>query len=456
MIALFYLEEDWRGAREWAQCQKEMAAKGEILDLRTLCPPGNPKDDLSKVPIFAEAIAADTKQTRLSRLDGSLGSPDVNNLPPSAIYYKGQPVNLIAWQHYYKTLPEAHLSGPSGTPAQDVLKALGQIDSEWNETFGALQDPKAYWPLDYDRSFFPSYRPITRYLTICKVITIRTEAHLENNQSDLAERDYQLSFSLNETLVRNCNMICLLIFIGDRAVADGALWEGLHRHAWSLQQLQEMEAALENEQLLNLAQRAFRVERASGLQLFRIVEGSDSESFRRWKSVFGYRTWYLVHARPAGWWNQDKTAYVRRKQELIESIKPGAGTVTRLAPTLPLDDLQEIQFLAITPLSRIMNSAEGGLPGKVAEAETHRRLTIIACRLEEYYLAHKEYPDALSDLADLPPHLNEEVVTSRPMHYGRKGASYFLYSTGWDGKDRGGTPRGPRTGDNYDWVWPGP
>jgi hypothetical protein len=54
VLVLFYWEEDWRGARDWANCQKELAAQGEILDLRTLCPPGNPKDDLSKVPIFAE------------------------------------------------------------------------------------------------------------------------------------------------------------------------------------------------------------------------------------------------------------------------------------------------------------------------------------------------------------------------------------------------------------------
>jgi len=54
LLVLFYAEEDWRGARDWAACQKELQAKGEILDLRQLVPPGKPEDDLSKVPIFAE------------------------------------------------------------------------------------------------------------------------------------------------------------------------------------------------------------------------------------------------------------------------------------------------------------------------------------------------------------------------------------------------------------------
>jgi hypothetical protein len=54
LLLAIYAEEDWRGARDWAACQRDLAAKGETLDLRQLAPPGNPADDLSKVPIFAE------------------------------------------------------------------------------------------------------------------------------------------------------------------------------------------------------------------------------------------------------------------------------------------------------------------------------------------------------------------------------------------------------------------
>jgi len=57
LLALFYAEEDWRGARDWAACQKELAAKGESLDLRVLAPPGKPEDALSKAPIFAEKVS---------------------------------------------------------------------------------------------------------------------------------------------------------------------------------------------------------------------------------------------------------------------------------------------------------------------------------------------------------------------------------------------------------------
>ena len=30
-LPLLHVEEDWRGARDWAACQRDLAAKGEIM-----------------------------------------------------------------------------------------------------------------------------------------------------------------------------------------------------------------------------------------------------------------------------------------------------------------------------------------------------------------------------------------------------------------------------------------
>src|ERR1700761_2186348 len=54
LIVSLYFEENWRGARDWAACQRELEAKGETIELQKLLPPQNPKNDLSKVPIFEE------------------------------------------------------------------------------------------------------------------------------------------------------------------------------------------------------------------------------------------------------------------------------------------------------------------------------------------------------------------------------------------------------------------
>src|ERR1700761_2279550 len=54
LIVSLYFEENWRGARDWAACQRELEAQGETLDINKLSPPKDSKNDLSKVPIFAE------------------------------------------------------------------------------------------------------------------------------------------------------------------------------------------------------------------------------------------------------------------------------------------------------------------------------------------------------------------------------------------------------------------
>jgi hypothetical protein len=78
-------------------------------------------------------------------------------------------------------------------------------------------------------------------------------------------------------------------------------------------------------------------------------------------------------------------------------------------------------------------------------------------------LKQGHYPEKLDELSDLPPRLNQEVLSEKPFHYQLKGNGYLLYAVGWDGIDHGGVPTGPRVehgetvgNADYDWVWPSP
>jgi hypothetical protein len=84
----------------------------------------------------------------------------------------------------------------------------------------------------------------------------------------------------------------------------------------------------------------------------------------------------------------------------------------------------------------------------------YRWLVRLACRLEEYRIAHGTYADRLDELPDLPAHLNQEVLSEEPLRYQRKGDGYQLYSVGWGQKDDGGVfNNDDRFGD---WPWPRP
>jgi hypothetical protein len=114
-------------------------------------------------------------------------------------------------------------------------------------------------------------------------------------------------------------------------------------------------------------------------------------------------------------------------------------------------------FLAFASKSFFVIASSCGTRLNISSSVAGWRFGGPVCRLEEYWLAHKQYPDALAMLPDLPPHLNEEVLTGKPLHYQRNDDTYLLYSPSWDGKDRGGVGRKlNQAGDAYDWVWPGP
>jgi hypothetical protein len=461
-LIILYAEEDWRGARDWATCQKELQAKGETLHLRQLASPGKPEDDLSKVPIFAEIyqqpptryeglIRQDTpKPTRLDKISIYLGSDDYDKIPKNASYLKSQAIDLAAWQKFYRTLPQAHLTNPKATPAQDVLQALDQFDPEMKEVEAALSNPNAYWPLNYDRPWDITLGGITSMIRIAQILPLRAAADFDTNQTDLAEKDYLFSFQIERSLSKNCLLINYLVLMGVHAIDNAILWEGLHRHAWNNAQLQEMEAALASTDMLALAAKALRLDRAYSLNTINLTQawGPDVKVD---VAEYDQSVWYFLHIRPAGWWAQDRRAYSLMVQKQINAINPVRGTFSKTLEHPPNHSVLEQAYIPITQAVRYTFEHIGH---NIAKAETYRRLARLACGLEEYHIAHGQYPDNLDDLPDLPAHLNQEVLSEEPLRYQRKGDGYLLYSIGWNQKDDGGViAKDDREGD---WVWPSP
>ena len=175
--------------------------------------------------------------------------------------------------------------------------------------------------------------------------------------------------------------------------------------------------------------------------------------------------------RPSGWWNEDKFAYIKIVQNDINAVDLERGYLSA-TPFTSHESPNSQGFYAVdsvnpwfaiyTPMSAQIVHVFNNMGVKIAKAETYRRLARLACRLEEYRLAHGQYPDKLDDLPDLPAHLNQEVLSEQPLRYQRKGDGYLLYSIGWDQKDHGGVNTvtvkidGNDVHQDADWVWPSP
>jgi len=299
---------------------------------------------------------------------------------------------------------------------------------------------------------------------VSQIVQLRAVAHLDNNEFDLAEKDYLFSFRLNQSLTKGCFLVNYLVIAAVRSIDDSILWEGLRRHAWTEAQLREMESALASIDMLALSTDSLRTERASFVKSVNVAQAADTNIARRMKAQGLLFPFESAMIRPRGWWNEDRTAYCKAIQRYVDGVDLERGTLSSAAfpyhvKSGYVDNNRATGTSAwnefYIPLSAASIPGTDNFGLEIARAETYRRLARLACRLEECRLAHgNQYPEKLDELPDLPAHLNQEVLSEEPLRYQRKGDGYLLYSVGWNQKDDGGViAKDDREGD---WVWPSP
>jgi hypothetical protein len=95
LVILFYVEEDWRGARTWALTKAEWEAKGESLDYNKFIPRPAPDDqNLAAIPLFKLEPVKDGEgrsQFEAVNLQKAMGVDYPHDeLPPLGAWQKGE------------------------------------------------------------------------------------------------------------------------------------------------------------------------------------------------------------------------------------------------------------------------------------------------------------------------------------------------------------------------------
>lgn len=462
-IALFYFVENWRGARAWSDYQNQLKAEGEIIDLRTLVPPGKPEDDLSKSPLFADYyLKPQPDPTRLANIDIYFDEKKTDKLLRVPDYRKENSTDLVPWQTFYRGLPKAKLAAAITSPARDILTVLQPFEDEMKQVDITVSRPGAFFPTDYELPASTPAGSSTALLFPCKFLDLHGIALLADNQTESAKADYLASFRLCQPLAQRCNMIDYLVLIAIRLIDDTILWEGLHRHSWNDAQLREFESTLAAFDFLEYAIKSLRVERAYDLGTMRYAFNghvdqltglSPSESL--YENFGSFELLAFLKLRPSGWVDREYLFLSAKIQNQIESIHLQSGI---LDPTFyknwddykSQDNFWKIQHVA----SGVLLVTQQRFGPYVAKAETYRRLARIACRLEQFRIAHGKYPDTLDQIPGLPAHLNQEVLSDAPLRYQRKAETYQLYSIGWNQIDDNATTS--KEPDQADWPWQSP
>jgi hypothetical protein len=499
LIGLFYGEENWRGRRAWNQYRHELEACGVPLDLQALRPKPVPDDQnfaaTSSVRAwFKNRYGADIEQRWKDNF--SLASKRV----PETRYHtlaarwpgRRQFVDLVAWEGAFAAIRTGEtnqefrsqkLNLESGVKAAlAVLEALKDTEPKLAELRAASRRPFARYPIEYEvesRDFIAGVA-LANVWQACVRLKLKSCAELAAGQSDMALEDLKLMLYLVDSfkepfLVAQWSRI----HVFEKALQP--VWEGLAEHAWSQPQLQELTTRLQHQDFLADSKLGLDGERAAKLWRIDSIWKSERPVYLLGslderpigEHLFGEAIAQLIcRTMPSGWFAQEKLGYCQLFQMYLRSgFEPSRRRVSpaelqanaaeadrQCAQNVSRGYLRAVLGHRFAAAALIQTNDFGTIRGfAVAQANTDQ--AALACALEQYRLAHGQFPDKLEALMpQFISQLPKDALTGEPYKYRRADDGQFvLYSVGWNEKDDGGTVALSKDGSvdarNGDWVW---
>lgn len=490
LLVAGYLEENWRGARAWSACERDLAAQGEQLAWAPFIPPSIPDEqNLAMAPVFAREFKyrpdPKTGTYTFGVNTSGFSSKELRDMPYGLHGYKPSEGHLGGWetvQHtdlvpfaedYRKKKEFPHSTQPQSA-ALDVLLALTRYESFLDELArSARERPLTRFPVNwYGRvpgaALAPHY---SIYQGIFTTLALRASAQLATGAHEEALRDVALSLRLSRDLSAEPQLIAQLVEFVGVGLTFGPVWEGLADHCWTTAELARLQGELEHFDVLGRALNAFRAERASTLVLM-----DDLKSDRQALSLFLLPPTHeliptnsaatisfasmLSYLIPPGWLDLNKVTHARWEQNaLIGGIDVEERRISPEKVAAGAKSMNETPTRPSTAFAKLMTVVPTGLLRRVARTQTILDQASIACALERFQLDRGAYPTRLDEL--LPVYLDRvpnNIVAGTPMHYhptldGR----YQLYCVGWNVRDDNGKVVWSRHArldlEQGDWVW---
>jgi hypothetical protein len=514
LIALFYLEENWRGKHAWGNYKHEWEAKGEKFDFASFIPPPVPDDqNFALTPIVASGYSRvlDKNGNRIRPENTNVVNRLTMNMYRTGLltstnllfgnWQKGRLTDLKAWQNYYRTMfltndtmsepppmpgmpmpehfdtniyrnvvvaldtNEFPIAAQQQTPAADVLLALSKYDSVIEDLRQASRLPFSRFPLNYTADdpaqiTFPHWGALK---SSAWVLRLRAVAELDNGQADKALADVRLTFYLAGSIHNEPSDYSFEEQMSLVGFAVQIIWEGLARRQWSGEQLVALEQELAGIDAVQDYGFALRAGRASNLKTIDYLRrGRTTNSITcmcgdiMWLPTLAYRF------SPSGWFDLNKRATATvfedalptpaeaEQRILSPEISGRFGRAERLARRPHL--IPDSIWLSFVPSldRRAMHSTQMQAGVDMAR---------IACALERYWQAKSVYPETLDELApQFIKKIPHDIINGQPLHYRRTDdGKFLLYSVGWDGRDDDGLPEDFKPFFQLkpagDWVW---
>lgn len=495
LVAAFYVEEDWRGRRDWNQYRKAVEARGDHLEFQAYIPKPVPDGE----NFAAAEIVKPWSQVYASAIfpNDLYSRADHYVWPTNTIKQPGHRdfEDLVAWQMASDALQDGPLDSHQKfatdkrdlasreQAAQVILEGMKPDEADFTALRLASARPYSQFPLEYN-SEDPAdikYVHLTRVRQASQHLSLQACAELAAGQSDKALADVKLLLALTDSIKADPLMISYLLRVALFQINMQPVWEGLAEHRWTESQLPELESRFQHYDFLADLDHSLKTERAWGIRELDYVKkkglgklDSDSTNYSSGIDYF-QKAWprgflnVIGRLAPEGWYDFERLnscALYDAQSEGVMDLAVGRVFPNRavlnsaeVSRQLPSDGTSKsVEFIFFH--KAFVSEGDLGLVANecriAATAQVTADQAAIACALERYRLANGQFPDKLEALApQFISHPPNDVMTGQPYKYRRTNDGQFvLYSVGWNLKDDGGVP-GKRLFDDKegDWVW---
>ena len=445
LVAIFYLEEDWRGKRAWENCKRELEARGAVLDWEKYIPPPVPDDqNFFKAPKMTEWFVG-----RNSTNDLYL---NLNNKKFVELTRSVGSTNLIT----------------STELAKEYLAWSDTFQPDFDLIDEALKRPFARIDTDYSKPFQILIPNFLSTRSLVQVLAQRARCHWmlgspEKALNDLTLLNHSRHFLEGAPTGKPMTLVAAMINVAVTGVYVNTIADGLQRQAWQEPQLTALQEQLAQINLAPFLVQALESEPAALCHTMEIADvkkfmsllpesGSRRSNWQKFKDL-KLHVYDLV---PRGWIYQNMTLTAR----LEEPRGEGFDLTNDLILPEKFKDLTRKLDAAFSGNARPYSfMAAMGIPNitKATQTLAHNQTLVnegrIACALERYRLARGEYPETLDTLVpQFIEKLPHDLIGGQPLHYRRTdNGKFLLYSVGWNETDDGGTASDKM--DQGDWVW---
>lgn len=438
LVALFYAEEDWRGAHDWKAFKRDLEAKGFEMDWAKHIPEPVPDDqNIFKVPQMQEWFVGRGSPT--NGIANRLASRQTDSI--------GGKTNAIATE----------------AQARDYLTWSDQFTPEFNLIRDALKRPYARMDGDYSQ---PANIPIPNFVAarqVARTLAQRARSYFILRQPDKALEQLTLLHDMCRMFQgaptgKPMTLVAAMINVAVTGLYVDTIGDGFKLRAWREPQLVALQKQLKEIRLMSFVIQAFHEEPAASSYMFETAPNKIMESLN--SSLSAKMKLYSIA--PRGWMYQNLVNLARLSVAPAASFDADSDSVS---PAVCNTATKEVQtFVSHRSPFRIF--AAMAIPNFSKAIMTTARIqnlvneALIACALERYNNEHDHYPESLNSLAQFIEKLPRDVINGGDLKYHRAGSSFALYSVGWNETDDSGTPAFDQDGspdwEKGDWVWPCP